>query len=74
MKISRHFSNKVETFISEIKNSRKIPGVDEIVIPGERSRKKRADGLKKGYEIDESTLNELRKLLASFSIECPFMV
>ncbi|MHB1811080.1 MAG: Ldh family oxidoreductase [Thermoplasmataceae archaeon] len=68
------FSNKVETFISEIKNSRKIPGVDEIVIPGERSRKKRADGLKKGYEIDESTLNELRNLLASFSIECPFMV
>jgi L-2-hydroxycarboxylate dehydrogenase (NAD+) len=68
------FSNKMESFISEIKNSRKIQGVEEITIPGERSRKIRDLGLRKGYEIDESTLSELQSILFSYSMNCPFIL
>lgn len=66
------FDKKVEDFISEIKNSRKMEGFNEITIPGEGSKRRRKEGLDKGYEINESTLTELRDILDSFSISCPF--
>jgi L-2-hydroxycarboxylate dehydrogenase (NAD+) len=66
------FTKKLDNFIREIKNSRKIQGVEEIMMPGEMSRRKREEGVKKGYEIETSTLNELRDMLLSYSMECPF--
>jgi L-2-hydroxycarboxylate dehydrogenase (NAD+) len=67
-----NFDNKVEDFVSEIKNSRKMEGINEIIIPGEGSKRRKREGLSKGYEINESTLTELRDILDEFSINCPF--
>ena len=67
-----NFDNKVEDFVSEIKNSRKMEGINEIIIPGEGSKRRKREGLSKGYEINESTLTELRGILDEFSINCPF--
>ena len=66
------FDKKIEEFQKEIKGSRKMAGVNEIMMPGEGSKRRRKEGLSKGYEISESTLNELRDLLESFSMSCPF--
>lgn len=68
-----NFESKVEGFVQEIRNTRKKSGVSEITIPGDGSRKRRATGLKEGYEIQDSTIKELSDTLVSFSMRSPWL-
>ena len=66
------FEGKLNYFIDEIKNSRRGDKNKEIMIPGEGSRNRRKEGLERGYRIEDSTLSELREVLLSYSMKCPF--
>lgn len=47
-------------FVRFIKNSHTLPGIDEILIPGERAMKTRRENLKNGYlEIDDELWNKI---------------
>lgn len=54
------FDKKVEVLINEIKSCRKANRTDEIFLPGEKSQKKYAEALRKGYiEVSKTSWNEL---------------
>lgn len=58
------FKDSSTQLIEEIKNSRKSDGVEEILIPGERSEKHREKALMDGVvEISDNVLKELQKLM-----------
>ena len=48
-----------EDFIAWVKSARPQPGVDEVLVPGEPERARRADRLAKGVPVDETTWQQL---------------
>jgi L-2-hydroxycarboxylate dehydrogenase (NAD+) len=57
------FKNKNSQLIQQVKSSRKRPGVQEILIPGERSGKKREINLKNGViDVDDSVIKTIKDL------------
>lgn len=46
----------------EIKNLRRVPGVDEIMLPGERSQNKKEENLREGLILPALVVKELRAL------------
>ncbi len=56
------FLDRSETLRQAIKTSRRAPGVDEILLPGERSDRRRDKNLREGMPIAPATLDELRRL------------
>ncbi|MEP7103288.1 MAG: Ldh family oxidoreductase [Candidatus Dojkabacteria bacterium] len=61
---SDKFKKDVSEMISNIKSARKLPGVDEILVPGERGNKYKDSNIKKGeIEIEENLLKSLRNLV-----------
>jgi len=54
------FQSRAKKFIDEIKNSRKAPGVHEIMIPGEPEMKAKERALREGIIIAESIWEEIR--------------
>jgi len=58
------FIREVEKMKTAMKKSKRLPGVDEIMIPGERGDKKRAEILKSGeIEVEDNLLAELKKFV-----------
>lgn len=54
------FDSQVIQLVSDIKKSRRLPGTNEIYIPGERAKSKIGQALSDGYiDISESTLENL---------------
>ncbi|MEM7231198.1 MAG: malate/lactate/ureidoglycolate dehydrogenase [Planctomycetota bacterium] len=49
------FDEEVRRFIDYVKSSRRTPGVDEILLPGEIEDRTREDRLKNGIPLDDST-------------------
>jgi LDH2 family malate/lactate/ureidoglycolate dehydrogenase len=56
------FKQRMDAMIDGIKACRKRPGVDEILVPGERSSRTIAQNKKDGIKLDAATLKELREL------------
>ncbi len=56
------FKNRVDSMIDEIKSCRKRPGVEEILIPGERSHHRAMENQSRGISIDPATRKELQLL------------
>lgn len=57
------FKRKNSELIKQIKSSRKAKDINEILIPGESSRRKRGENLKKGYiEVNENVIESIKKL------------
>lgn len=57
------FKSKVDKMRNEIKNLRKEKGINEIFIPGEKSKKERIKNNRKNYlEIDKKIIKEIKKL------------
>jgi LDH2 family malate/lactate/ureidoglycolate dehydrogenase len=56
------FTQRIDAMIDRIKSCRKRPGVEEILVPGERSSRKAAERRKHGVPLDAATLTELREL------------
>ena len=57
------FIPKVDAVVEEIKNSPKIPSSDEILLPGERSYRRRIENKDKGIiRISEAVIKDLEEL------------
>ena len=62
------FKRRMDGTIDTIKASRKQPGVNEIQIPGERSRDKAAKNRQQGILLDEATQKELKQLCQELGV------
>ncbi len=62
------FKSRVDGMIEEIKSCRKRPGVEEILLPGERSHRLAVENLRRGISIDPATLKELQLLCADMHV------
>jgi LDH2 family malate/lactate/ureidoglycolate dehydrogenase len=57
------FIQNVSTLIERIKGTKKLPGVEEIFVPGERGNRQAAESRASGtIEIEDHLLEELRKV------------
>lgn len=63
------FEASVEGLISMLKNSKKAPGVEEILIPGERAFRERQNRIKEGIPIDPPTWKRITQTLEELGIE-----
>jgi LDH2 family malate/lactate/ureidoglycolate dehydrogenase len=61
----------VSTYLEEIRASRKAPGIDKILIPGERSFDHRRRNLKEGVPILDEVWNRTAELAAGLGVEMP---
>jgi LDH2 family malate/lactate/ureidoglycolate dehydrogenase len=62
------FIARLDRAIDEIKACRRRPGVQEILVPGERSHRVRLENLRKGVPLDGETVRELEGLCAELDI------
>lgn len=62
------FKKSVDVLVRDIRNSRRLPGVDRIHIPGEGSHAARADRLKNGVPMPEALLAALNQLAGELRI------
>jgi LDH2 family malate/lactate/ureidoglycolate dehydrogenase len=65
------FKQRMDTMIDEIKGCRKRPGVEEILVPGERSSRTIAANRTNGIKLDDATMKELRALASEFDVPWP---
>ena len=57
------FRNSVSDIISKVKSARKLPGVEEIFIPGEKGDKKKKEVLESGeIEIEDNLFKQLKEV------------
>jgi len=63
------FKSRIDATIDQIKACRKRPGVEEILVPGERSHRTTQLNLRDGITIDDATLAELRALASELSVK-----
>lgn len=60
---------RVDRMIDGVKNCRKRPGVEEILVPGERTHRKARENREQGIPIGDETVNELKTLCAEYEVE-----
>jgi len=65
------FTKRMDETIDRIKACRKRPGVEEILIPGERSHRTMQERQKSGLTIEPATLKELEQLCQEFNVDFP---
>jgi LDH2 family malate/lactate/ureidoglycolate dehydrogenase len=65
------FKQRIDRMIDEIKSIRRRPGVDEILVPGERSFRTVRENREKGIRIGEETIGELKTLCGELGIPYP---
>jgi L-2-hydroxycarboxylate dehydrogenase (NAD+) len=63
------FSAEVDRHVKDFRNSKRLPGVDEIRLPGDRRRECRAERLRDGVPIAPALLAQLDKLAAELKIK-----
>ena len=63
------FKRRLDKAIDDIKSCRKRPGVNEILVPGERSHQKARQNLAEGIVIDEATRKELKALCQELRVK-----
>lgn len=68
---SAEFIRRIDRMIDEIKGCRRRPGVEEILVPGERSFRTASDNRRHGIPLEDVTLAELRALCAELNV--PFL-
>ncbi len=56
------FKSRMDGAIDRIKACGKRPGVEEILVPGERSHRTMRENLKHGVPVDDATVKELEAL------------
>ena len=66
------FKSRIDAMIDRIKSCRRRPGVEEILVPGERSSRTAKERRRHGVPLDPATLAELRELAARLGV--PFQL
>jgi L-2-hydroxycarboxylate dehydrogenase (NAD+) len=62
------FRAQAKNFIDRIKSSRKAPGIEEIMIPGEPERKIREQRLREGIPITDEVWRELEQISGELGV------
>ena len=62
------FKQRIDAMIDQLKSGKRRPGVDEILIPGERSSRKAAANAKAGIPVTDETLAELQQWCTRYAI------
>jgi LDH2 family malate/lactate/ureidoglycolate dehydrogenase len=62
------FKRRMGQMVDEIKGCRRRPGVEEILVPGERSSRTMRDNLQRGINIESATLAELRTVCGELGV------
>jgi LDH2 family malate/lactate/ureidoglycolate dehydrogenase len=62
------FKKRMDETIDRIKSSKKRPGVEEILVPGERSSRSAAVNAAKGVSVTEETIQELEQWCQRLSV------
>jgi LDH2 family malate/lactate/ureidoglycolate dehydrogenase len=62
------FKASVDQLIRDIRNSKRLPGVDAIRLPGEQSHAKRAERMRRGIPLPDALVQSLNKLAAELKI------
>ena len=57
------FQESVVRFLENLKTTTRIPGLEEILIPGERAFRERQKRIKNGIPIDKTTWSDIKKIL-----------
>ena len=66
------FRHAVSEYIAEVKATRRAPGVDELLVPGERELRERTRNLERGeVEIFDETWARITKLTADLGVRMP---
>ncbi len=68
---SNAFTREIEYMIDWVKSSDKLPGVDEIYVPGESEAQCRAKRMREGIPIEEKTWNRIVKIATSHRVSIP---
>ena len=63
------FTASVEGLVQKLKAVKKAPGVEEILVPGERAARERRRRQKEGIPVDAITWSKISKVLKSLGIE-----
>jgi LDH2 family malate/lactate/ureidoglycolate dehydrogenase len=63
------FKKNVDAIVRRIKASPTLPGFDEVLLPGEQSRRKRADYTANGIPVHQGLYDSLEELAAEIGIE-----
>lgn len=66
------FIERIDAMIDAIKASKKMPGIEEILVPGERSFRTALMNRSMGIPIDDATSNELKILCEQYDV--PFIL
>ncbi len=62
------FRERVDRMIDRMKASRRRPGVDEILVPGEREHRTAVENRRLGIPVDPATIEELKTLAAQYGV------
>ena len=63
------FATEVEQLAQRIKEARKAPGVEEILVPGERAYQERQRQIESGIDIDPPVWSVIKKIMGELDIE-----
>ena len=58
----------IEKYVAHIKSSRRMPGVDEILVAGEIELRRQAERLASGVLVPDETWRQIRELAASLEV------
>lgn len=63
------FNERLEMLINSIKSSPKAPGVEELLLPGERADRRRRDSLDNGIALPDGIVQQLGELADKFGLK-----
>ena len=64
----KDFKSRMDATIDKLKSSKKRPGVDEILIPGERSSRKAAENEAAGVPVADVVVTEIKELCSRLNV------
>jgi LDH2 family malate/lactate/ureidoglycolate dehydrogenase len=65
----REFISRTDATVDALKAGRRMPGVDEILVPGERSARIARENEKRGIPVADETLKELQEWCSRLAVE-----
>jgi uncharacterized oxidoreductase len=65
------FAAEVENLVSYIKSSRRVPGVEEILIPGEPELREQARREREGIKLDDRTWGQIAATVQRYNVPLP---
>jgi ureidoglycolate dehydrogenase (NAD+) len=63
------FLSRIDETIDRLKAGKRLAGVDEILVPGERSARTATENQRLGIPVDPATLKELENWCARLNVE-----